>query len=156
VNVSKEWGESLCTAIKRGLGTNETLESLELLGAPLCDDNVELSCRAFSFLRTNKAIKSLVVDMHMQPDATNSCLSTFRVAITAMLEDNTSLEKLSIRKGWKSMCINVEEYFVHVTALQHNKLLKSIKFHSRDLTIRLTEDEDKQMTCRKLQEDMTG
>ncbi len=49
------------TEIKNGLGTNETLESLELKDVPLRDDNADLWCRALSFLHTNKAPKSLAV-----------------------------------------------------------------------------------------------
>jgi hypothetical protein len=53
--------ESLCAALKEGLGMNETLESMELTHIEICDDNADLWCRAFSFLRINKALKSLVV-----------------------------------------------------------------------------------------------
>jgi hypothetical protein len=47
--------ELLCTAMQNGLEPSETLESLELNLAPLCDENADLWCRALSFLRTNKA-----------------------------------------------------------------------------------------------------
>jgi hypothetical protein len=145
IRILEERGEAPCTSIKNGLGMNESLEILELVGVSLSDDNAELWCRAFSFLRTNKALRFMVVVV--KDDATNSCISAFRVAITAMLEENTSLESLSIRKGWEGMKIKVEEYFVYVTALQHNKALKSLNFYCGDLTIRLTDNEDKQMAA---------
>jgi hypothetical protein len=86
--------ESLCTAMQNGLGMNETLESLELSNVRLCDDNTALWCRDVSFLRTNKALKSLVVSV--ESGVTESCLSAFRIDIVAMLQENTSLESLSI------------------------------------------------------------
>jgi hypothetical protein len=87
--------------LNNGLGTNGT-RGLELsCMSPLRDDNIGCGAGVFSFLHTNKAIKSLVIDMHL--DATNSCLSTFRVAITAMLEDNTSLEGFPSEKAGKAM-----------------------------------------------------
>jgi hypothetical protein len=86
---------SLCTAIKDGLEWNETLESLEVKSIPLCDENAALWRRAFSFLRTNKAIKFLVVETQSSV-ITKACLSAFRINIVAMLQENTSLESLSI------------------------------------------------------------
>jgi hypothetical protein len=44
--------------MQNGLETNETLDSLDL-GIPLSDGSADLRCKAFSFLRTNKALKSL-------------------------------------------------------------------------------------------------
>jgi hypothetical protein len=131
--------ESLCTAMQNGIGVNETLESLELGNAPLLDDNADLWRRGFSFLRTNKALKSLVVDMNI--GVMESCLYAFRIDIVAMLQDNTSLESLSIFCGYR---LKADEYIGLVTALQHNTTLKSLKLF-RDAEIRLTEDGDKQM-----------
>jgi hypothetical protein len=51
--------ESLCTAIQNGLGMNESLEILELGGIHVTDDNSDVWGRAFSFLRTNKTLKSV-------------------------------------------------------------------------------------------------
>jgi hypothetical protein len=131
--------ESLCAAMQNGLGMNVALESLKLKYVPLRDDNIDLWCGAFSFLRTNKALNSLAVDVNF--NATKSCLSAFSVGITTMLQDNTSLESLSITGGYTR---TLEEYVTIVTALQHNTTLKCIKLiHYRG--IRLTNDEDKQM-----------
>jgi hypothetical protein len=138
--------ESLCTAIQNGLETNETLESLNL-GIPLRDDNVDLWCRAFSFLRTNKALKFLVVDF--QDDVKESCISAFRFDIAATLQENVSLESLSVQSWDSGFDIKAEEYLALVTALQHqNTRLKSLKFHCHfTTTIRLTDNEDKQMAA---------
>jgi hypothetical protein len=62
---------------------------------PLSDDNADSWCSAFSFLRTSKALKSLVFDVHYGVE--ESCLSAFRIDMAAMLEDSTSLERLSIQ-----------------------------------------------------------
>jgi hypothetical protein len=122
---------------------NESLESLEFNNACLRDDNSTLWCRALSFLRTNKALKSLQVNV--QRGVAEPCLSTFRIDIAAMLQENTSLESLSI------LCskTKAEEYIALVTALQQNTTLKILQltpineyggFH-------LTHDEDKQIAA---------
>jgi hypothetical protein len=145
--------ESLCTAMKDGLVMNATLERLELKGV-LLSDNSDLWCRdswcmAFSFLRTNKTLKSLMIDLHseyLEYHVTTSCFSTLICDIVAMLQDNTSLESLSFLSYESSIKIKAEDYFVLVTALQHNRTLKTLslhQFHSR--RTRLTEDESKQM-----------
>jgi hypothetical protein len=46
-----------------GLGMNETLERLEFNRLPLCDESAAMWRRAFSFLRTNKTLKSVMVDL---------------------------------------------------------------------------------------------
>jgi hypothetical protein len=95
VDVHGPTEESLCTALNDGLKMNETLESLNLnYHAPLDDENCALWITAFSFLRTNKALKSLMLTVNV--DTTESCLSAFRIDIVAMLHDNASLESLSI------------------------------------------------------------
>jgi hypothetical protein len=133
--------ESLCSAMQNGLGTNATLESLELSNIRLRDDKGDLWCRAFSFLRTSKALKSLKVGV--QHGATNSCLSAFHIDIVAMLEENASLESLSIpcRNAFK---IKAKELFVHATALQRNTTLKRLHLEGSG-RLTLTHDEDEQM-----------
>jgi hypothetical protein len=130
---------SLCTAMTNGLGLNETLESLEIRDVNLCDDTAPSWCRALSFLRTNTALKSLGVVVR-QGD-TESCLSAFRIDIAAMLQENASLESLSI----VSMnTIKAENYVALITALQDNRTLqKVILAHCG--TLELTDDEDKHM-----------
>jgi hypothetical protein len=133
--------ESLCTAIKNGLALHETLESLVLKYVPLCDDNATLWCRAFSFLRSNKALKSL--EVVVPNDCMESCLSAFRIDIVAMLQENTSIERLTVR-CYNGIRIKAEEVFALVAALQQNTALRSLKF-TRSFPIRLTDDGSKQL-----------
>jgi hypothetical protein len=135
--------ESLCTAMQNGLGTNETLESLELKHVRLCDDTIDLWCRALSFLRTDKALKSLVV--HVLRGVSESCLSAFRIIIASMLEENASLESLSIQ-CWDRLELKAEQYIALVTHLQHNSTLETLRTgRGSYFTIRLTDDEDKDL-----------
>jgi hypothetical protein len=60
------------------------------------------------------------------------------------LQENTSLESLSIHKKWNTPKIKAEEYLVLVTALQHNTTLKSLHLGAL-MILTLTHDEDKQM-----------
>jgi hypothetical protein len=140
VDVHSSMDESLSTAIKYGLEMNETLESLELNQGRMCDATTDLWCRALSFLRTNKSLKSLTVTL--EEDATESRVSAFRIDIAAMLQENTSLESLSIRKSWN--IIKSEEYIAFVTALQHHTTLKTLSIYHNG-SLRLTDDEDKRM-----------
>jgi hypothetical protein len=143
--------ESLCTAMADRLRMNETLETLELNERPM-NENSAMWSRALSFLRTNKALKSLMVTL--EDDETGSvtesmesmtqlCASAFCIDIVAILQENASLERLSI----KSLCsIELEEYeyFVLVTALQHNKALKSLDINPYH-TIWLNNDYNKRI-----------
>jgi hypothetical protein len=135
--------ESLCTAIKDGLGLNETLESLELNDISIFDDTVALCCRAFSFLRTSKALKSLLVDAEYH--VTASCLSAFRIDMATLLQENTSLESLTIKKSAIDMKVKAEEYIALVTALQYNTTLKTLRLRNSAGSLQLTDDEDKQI-----------
>jgi hypothetical protein len=79
-------------------------------------DNADLMCRAFSFLRTNKALKSLISWLK---NGAKPCIPAFNFNIAAMLQENTSLETLSIRSGHGIDTI-AEEYLVFIAALEHN------------------------------------
>jgi hypothetical protein len=129
--------ESLCTAMQNGLATNDTLESLELNSLRLRDYSGHWGSRAFSFLRTNKTLKSLVVGVY---GATDSCISAFRIDMATTLQENASLESLSFRSV---NAVKPEECFSLVTALQENKTLKRLQWDYRIL--QLTHDEDKHM-----------
>jgi hypothetical protein len=142
VNRIGSMDESLCTAMQNGLGMNDTLESLDLKNVLLTDDNSDLWCRALSFLRTNKTLKSFVVTL--EEDATESRVFAFRIDIAAMLQDNTSLESLCIQTWNTDIKIKAKEYFVLVTALQHNRTLKTLNLNY-NTSLALTHDEDKQM-----------
>jgi hypothetical protein len=102
--------ESLSTAMKDGLGMNVTLESL----------------------------KSLTV--HHKQGVTESCLSAFRTDIAAMLQDDSSLESLSILT-WRAT--KAEDYIGLVTALQHNTMLKTVCLGR----LQLNDDESKHMAA---------
>jgi hypothetical protein len=144
VDLPYSMDESLCKAIQNGLGKNETLERLELNYFPMRDDNAALWCRAFSFLRTNKALKSLIIRLD-DDMMRRSCVPAFHIDIAAMLQENASLESICIQ-SWGDIEINAEEYLVLITMLQHNKTLKSLNLlgcHS----LTLTHDEDKQMAA---------
>jgi hypothetical protein len=93
--------DSLSIAMKVGLGMNDTLESLVFKSIFLCDENFAMWCRALSFLCTNKALKSLTVTVEYGIHSTESCFSAFHTDIVAMLQENTSLEILSI-SGWQN------------------------------------------------------
>jgi hypothetical protein len=139
--------ESLYTAMQDGLGMNETLESLEL-NIRLNDDTAALWCRAFSFLRTNKALKSLKVDL--DNDVTNSCVTALCRHIAVMLQENASLESLSIRRSGNIIRMKAEAYSFLITALQHNTTLKSLdlgKSRILNMTSALTDNEDVQIAA---------
>jgi hypothetical protein len=139
VDLHGSTGESLCTAMTDGLQLNETLESLELNNVGLSNDNADFCCRAFSFLRTNKALKSLIVTLDM--DVTRSCVSAFCIDIAAMLQENASLESLIIR----SHAIKAKEFCVLITVLQHNMTLKTLSLHFVNQILQLNDDESKHM-----------
>jgi hypothetical protein len=122
---------------------NETLDSLQLNCIPMCDDKTDLWCRAFSFLRTNKTLNSLVLGVKC--GVTETCLSAFLIDIAAMLQQNASLESLAVHT-FNGIQSKADKYLVLVTALQNNKTLKTLSmYHNRCLT--LTDDEDKQMAA---------
>jgi hypothetical protein len=83
---------------------------------------------------------SLLVDVYY--GATESYVSEFRIDITALLQDNTSLESLTIRESEKG--VNAEEVIAIVTALQINTTLKTLQLYDCG-RLQLTGYEDKQM-----------
>jgi hypothetical protein len=133
--------KSLCTAMSGGLRLNETLESLELRHASMSDDTAPLWCRALSFLRTNTALKSL--EVVVRQSASDSCLSTFRVDIAAMLQDNASLESLCIKSTDTTLI--AENYVAFITALQHNRKLQKLMLTHYCGALEFNDNEDKRM-----------
>jgi hypothetical protein len=127
--------------MKYELGMHETLEILELNHVALLDESADLWRRALSFLRTNKTLKSLAV--YFAYPATESSISAFCIDITCMLQDNTSLESISMQSWYGCIKIKADDYFQVVTALQHNTALRSLNFH-RAFPIRWKDDESKQ------------
>jgi hypothetical protein len=97
---------------------------------------------SFSFLRTKKALKSLVVHVHQ--GVTESCLSAFHIDIAAVLQDSASLESISIIS---SNPIRPDGYVAFFTSLQHHQTLKSLNLQGGARCLRLTDDEVKQMAA---------
>jgi hypothetical protein len=150
VGVSCSIDESLCTAMQNGLGMNETLESLVLNhGVPLCDDTADVWCKALSFLRTNKMLKSLIIRLK---DVTKSCVAALCRHIASMLQENASLESLTIRSLHE---IKAEDYLIFTSALQDNTTIKTFSLNCFEYEmlpstddvdkLELTDDEDKQI-----------
>jgi hypothetical protein len=136
VDMYNSMDESLCTAMKDGLGRNATLKHLKLNNVVLYDDSAALWSRAFSFLRTNKTLKSLTID------ATDSFFASLLSDIACMLQDNASLESLCIL-GWPNT--EADDYIALVTALKHNRTLKTLYFDPE--SIGLIEVQDKEMAA---------
>jgi hypothetical protein len=131
--------ESLCTAMRNGLKH-----------IPLCDDDADLWRRAFSFLRINKTLKSLVVKLYPKyhQNLAGSCVSAFLIDIATMLQKNASLVSISIQSMTK---IEAQDYLAFITALQGNSTLKivSLKYERLGSTVKLhlTDDEDKEIAA---------
>jgi hypothetical protein len=140
VDDSNWMDDSISTAMQIGLRTNATLENLTV---SLHSVTADLPSGAFSFLRANKALKSLVVIM--KGGVAETCLSAFRIDIAAMLQENTSLENLAIQ-GWGNKS-KADEYVAIATAIQTNKALKtlSLREYSLNGSLQLNDVESKQM-----------
>jgi hypothetical protein len=82
VHVFKSIDDSLCAAMKYGLGTNETFECLVFIQIPLCDESAAVWSRSFSFLRACKTLKSLSIIL--KATATDLSVSTLRSDIACM------------------------------------------------------------------------
>jgi hypothetical protein len=74
------------------------------------------------------------------------CVSTFCTYIAVILQDNASLESISIQScSPNTPKIKAEEFFLLIAALQHNTTLKSLDLKGC-IGISLAHDENKQMT----------
>jgi hypothetical protein len=131
--------ESLSTAMKHGIGMNVTLEHLFLRNYHLHDENSALCCRALSFLRINTTLKTLLLDA--ERDVTESCLIAFPIDVVAMLQENLSLETISIQGSHRT---KVQDYFVLVAAIQHNMSLTTLDL-GRSSYLPLNDGESRQM-----------
>jgi hypothetical protein len=116
--------EKLSTVMRLGLGRNSTLESLYLSNITSTDNDTSLWRDAFSFLRTNTALKHLTLDFEL--DVTESYATAIRMVFPAVLCENKSLETLSIG----SPDARFEDYLVFVAAIQPNTTLKKLHFQN--------------------------
>jgi hypothetical protein len=98
-----------------------------------------LWCRAFSFLRTNKTRKSLVVSVSY-----GASVSAFLLNIATMLQQNASLQSLTVESF--NRIEGAKKHLVLITVLQHNKTLKTLSMYP-NRSFALTHDEDKQMAA---------
>jgi hypothetical protein len=131
--------EKLSTAMRRGLGRNSTLESLALPGIT-GDNDICLWREAFSFLRTNTALKTL--DMNFEQNVTESHATTIRMEVLAALRENESLETLSMIRN----DTRFQDYLVCVAAIQPNTTLKRLRLHpSHGEPFRVDENETKDL-----------
>jgi hypothetical protein len=107
-----------------GLGKNSTLKTLNLSFIKLSDNDTSLWREALSFLRTNKALKTLF--MHFDGDVKESRAVIIRMEALAMLDKNESLETLSML----SNDARLEDCLAFVAAIQPNTTLKSLRVYA--------------------------
>jgi hypothetical protein len=143
--------EELSSAMKLGLGENSTLELVNLAGT-MGHNDTSMWREAISFLRTNKALKTLNI-MHYDHDVTESHAATIRMEVLAMLRENESLETLTM----PCRDARFEDYLVLVETLsmpcqdarfedQPNTTLKRLRLHpshAKDFCV--NEDETKEL-----------
>jgi hypothetical protein len=133
--------EKLSTAMRLGLGSNSTLEFLNIYAITAHDDtslwretahnDTSLWREALSFLRTNTALKKL--DIRFEQNVTKSHVTAIRMEVLAMLRENESLETLAMVSDDTSF----EDYLVFVAEIQPNTTLKSLEL------VTLCVDDDK-------------
>jgi hypothetical protein len=127
--------EELSSAMMLGLGENSTLELVNLAGT-MGRNDTSMWREAISFLRTNKALKTLNI-MHYDHDVTESHAATIRMEVLAMLRENESLETLTM----PCRDARFEDYLVLVETLsmpcqdarfedQPNTTLKSLQLYT--------------------------
>jgi hypothetical protein len=125
--------EKLSTAMRHGLAKNSTLETLNLWDITGHNDT-SLWREAFSFLPTNTALKTLVMDF--DEDVTEPHVTTIRMEVAAALRENESLETLKI----DNKDAGTEDFLVFVAAIQPNTTLKTFQLrYGNDFCL----DEDK-------------
>jgi hypothetical protein len=137
--------EPLCTSMQNVLGMNTTLESLDLKHVRVTEDNFDFWCDALSFLRTNTALRSLVVTFDQS--VTESLVDDFVTNIAEMLKENASLVRLCIRSFY---AFKDEDYDELITALQYNSKLNTLDLENigrfRRISSYFTDNEDKHIS----------
>jgi hypothetical protein len=105
---------------------------------PSGHDGAVSARNALSFLRTNTTLKSLTVSFHQVPDEPyvsafrlESYVSAFRLEAVKMIEENPSLESLTIKSTVGEIRnIKFEEFLELISALQLNTTLKTLGFQT--------------------------
>jgi hypothetical protein len=93
----------------------------------MSDDNADFGAGPL-FSPHQQGSKSLIVTF--EEDAAESHVSAFRIDIATMLQGNTSLETLYIRKSWD--IIKAEDYSSRPTCLlQGNQTLKTLSIYPK-------------------------
>lgn len=87
----------LCGAMEIGLGKNSRLQSLHLRNVILSGTDASSGHHALSFLRTNTTLKRLTI--LFEQSAMESRVSAFRTNAASMLENNPSLEAITMSSG---------------------------------------------------------
>jgi hypothetical protein len=128
-------GEEGSTAMKLGLGSNSTLELLDLKNIKTHTDTCFLWREALSFLRTNTTLKAL--HMCFERNTTVPYATTIRMAVAAMLRENESLETLFM----PCQETRFEDYLEFVAAIHPNTTLKRLQMNA----VRLYVHDDKRM-----------
>jgi hypothetical protein len=79
----------------------------------------------------------------LDQDVTECCLSAFTIDMATLLQENTSLESISIR-SWNTIENKAEDYITLVSCLKRNTTLKTLAYLDYE-RLQLTADEDKHM-----------
>jgi hypothetical protein len=114
---------NLYEAMMVGLGQNSSLVKLQLVKIGSHDMDVSLWRKGLSALRKNTALQSL--EISFASEVKKSFISALRMEMVAMLEENKSLESISMFVD-RGTAPTVEEYCALLTALQKNTKLKTI------------------------------
>jgi hypothetical protein len=115
--------DNLYEAMMLGLGQNSSLVTLQLLKIGSRDMDISLWSNFLSVLRKNTALQSL--EILFASEVQKSFVSALRMEVGAMLEENKSLESISMIVD-RGIVPTVEEYCALLNALQQNTKLKTV------------------------------
>jgi hypothetical protein len=116
--------DNLYAAMMVGLGQNSSLVKLQLVNVGSRDMDISLWCKGLSVLRKNTALQSL--EISFASEVQKSFVSALRMEVVAILEENRSLESISMFVD-RGIAPTVEEYCELLTALNQNTTLKTIR-----------------------------
>jgi hypothetical protein len=136
--------DNLQAAMMVGLGQNSSLVKLQLVKIGSRDMDISLWRKGISVLRENTALQSL--EISFASEVQKSFVSALRMEVVAMLEENKSIESISMVVD-RDIFPTVEEYCALFTALQQNTKLKTIRLVDSSVCrkLALTNDACKQM-----------